>query len=91
MELTEISERMARLDFDAKYCGNSKTEIALLGNHINELSNTLETTISELKTANNELQKDIEYKNEIDEMRNFQNGPGYLFALPIFLPIGYNF
>ena len=69
LELTEISERMARLDFDAKYCGNSKTEIALLGNHINELSNTLEATISELKTANNELQKDIEYKNEIDEMR----------------------
>ena len=51
LELTEISERMARLDFDAKYCGNSRTEIALLGNNINELSYTLETTISELKTA----------------------------------------
>ena len=41
LELTEISERMARLDFDAKYCGNSRTEIALLGNNINELSYTL--------------------------------------------------
>ena len=41
LELAEISERMAQLDFDAKYCGNSKTEIALLGSNINELSNTL--------------------------------------------------
>ena len=31
MELTQISERMSRLDFDAKYTGNSKTEVALLG------------------------------------------------------------
>ena len=30
MELTRISERMRHLDFDAKYTGGSKTEIALL-------------------------------------------------------------
>ena len=90
LELTEISERMARLDFDAKYCGNSKTEIALLGNHINELSNTLETTISELKTANNELQKDIEYKNEIDEMRKeFLSSVSHELKTPIALIQGY--
>lgn len=29
----------------------------------------LESTISELKTANNELQKDIEKKEQIDQMR----------------------
>ena len=63
MELTQISERMSRLDFDAKYTGNSKTEVALLGRNINELSETLENTISELKSANNELQRDIEKKN----------------------------
>ena len=64
MELTRISERMKHLDFDAKYTGNSKTEIALLGQNINELSETLETTISELKSANNELQRDIEKKSK---------------------------
>ncbi len=46
MELTGISERMRHLDFDAKYTGNSKTEIALLGQNINKLSEALETTIS---------------------------------------------
>ena len=41
MELTKISERMIHLDFEAKYSGRSKTEIALLGHNINELSGIL--------------------------------------------------
>ena len=69
LELAHISERMAHLDFDARYQGKSFNEIAVLGNHMNELADALESTISELKTANNELQKDIEKKNQIDEMR----------------------
>lgn len=40
-----------------------------LARNINELSETLEVTISELKTANNELKQDIAHKNKIDEMR----------------------
>ena len=50
MELTKISERMLHLDFEAKYTGKSKTEIALLGHNVNELSCILEKTISELKS-----------------------------------------
>ncbi|MBO5281671.1 MAG: HAMP domain-containing protein, partial [Lachnospiraceae bacterium] len=69
LELAAISERMTHLDFEAKYLGKEKNEIGLLGNNINRLSESLESTISELKTANNELQKDIEKKEQIDEMR----------------------
>ena len=46
MELAGISERMKHLDFNAKYTGNDRTEIAILGHNINEMSEALESTIS---------------------------------------------
>lgn len=64
-ELTEISRRMANLDFDVKYTSGGEDEIGVLGHNFNQMSETLEQTISELKTANNELQKDIEKKKKL--------------------------
>ncbi len=90
LELADISEKMTRLDFEAKYAGKDKNEIALLGKNINQLSLELEKTISELKTANNELKKDIEKKEKIDEMRKeFLSNVSHELKTPIALIRGY--
>ena len=69
LSLAALSERMSELDFDARYTGDSEDEIGVLGKSMNTLSEKLKETIGELKTANNELQKDIEEKIRIDEAR----------------------
>lgn len=90
LQLAAISEKMTHLDFDAKYNGKDKNEIAILGENINKMSTALEETISELKTANNELQKDIAEKTEIDEMRKeFLSNVSHELKTPIALIQGY--
>lgn len=89
-ELATLSQKMADLDFDAKYTSGGSNEIGVLGENFNRMSERLEQTISNLKEANYKLQKDIEQKEKRENMRSeFLGNVSHELKTPIALLQGY--
>ncbi len=91
VKLTDISSKMTELDFDTRYESKGNSEIDILGENINKLSDKLVSTISELKCANNELKRDIAKKDEIEDMRKeFLSNVSHELKSPIALIQSYS-
>ena len=83
---------MSNLDFSHKYrITDADDEINNLGKSINTMSDKLEKTIKQLRNTNIELEKDIEEKSKIDEMRkSFISDVSHELKTPIALIQGYS-
>lgn len=92
IQLNDITKKMSNLDFTQKFKpSEDHDEIDMLGENINNLSDKLERTINQLRNTNIELEKDIEEKSQIDEMRkSFISDVSHELKTPIALIQGYS-
>lgn len=82
--ISKISKQMAALDFS----GHSETrridEIGVLSDSLNELSQKLSSALSELQSANEQLQADIDKERELERQRvDFFSAASHELKTPI--------
>ncbi len=89
-EMSEITKNMSNLDFSQKCEATNVREISVLADSINEMSDSLETSLHDLQQKNKKLQDDIEQEKTIDQLRQvFISGVSHELKTPIAIIQGY--
>lgn len=90
-EMSVITKNMSKLDFSKKCEPNNITELSILSDSINEMSDSLENALVDLRQKNKKLQDDIEQEKTIDSLRKvFISGVSHELKTPIAIIQGYS-
>ena len=84
LNIDQVTQKMSELDFSEQLPVRSKDEIGNLSRSINSLSDNLRKNISQLQSANQQLQLDIEKERQLEHMRKeFISGVSHELKTPI--------
>lgn len=90
IQMNEVMERIAHLDFSAKTDIDRKDEIGTLAKNINKVSESLDNALTELREKNAQLQADIEKERQLEKMRQeFVSAASHELKTPIAIIRGY--
>lgn len=90
IEMSDVTNKIANLDFSDKCEISRKDEIGVLAKNINTVSDSLNKALTELREKNEKLMEDIENERRIEKMRSdFISSASHELKTPIAIIRGY--